>query len=72
MNFVKCFDGFKLHQNTSLHQQIRCKFTHYNSVIMDLNAILLDNLQPRFAKFMSQRIFVDFFQKSIANVLPTV
>lgn len=67
MNFVQCFYSFKLNQNISFHKQINYKFTNHNTIIMDLDTVLLYNLQTRFPQFMSQCIFIDLFQKSISQ-----
>lgn len=48
MSFVKGFDCLDLDHNTILYQQVSKKLAYYNTIVPDLDRMLLQHLQACF------------------------
>jgi len=64
MSAIKGLDCLHLDQNEPLHKKVGLIVAHIDAVIEDLDALLLDHLDLRFAQFVGKRILVDLFQKA--------
>jgi hypothetical protein len=69
MSAIKGLDSLHLDQDAPLHKKVGFVVAHIDAVIEDLDALLLDHLDLRFAQLVGKRILVYLLQKPWAQFI---
>jgi hypothetical protein len=64
MNIIECSDRLQFNEHRILNQQIDSVLANDDTVVPDNDSALLRNDEPRLAKFMRERIFINLLEKS--------
>ena len=67
MHFIKLSHCLYLHQHRIINQNIREIFSDDLSFILHMDTVLLSDRKSEFAKFQSQCVFINLFEKSTAQ-----
>jgi len=67
VNVVQRRDRLDLDDDTSLDQEIGDKVTHENILVTNFDPVLLRNMDSSLPEFYSERVLVNFFEKSRAK-----
>jgi hypothetical protein len=63
MSVIKGLDGLDLDKDTAFHKKVGFIVANVDTVLEDLDALLLDHLDLCFAQFVGKRILIDLLQE---------
>jgi hypothetical protein len=64
MSAIERMDGLHLDDHAPIHDKVGFIVAHIDTVIVDLDALLLDHLDFRLPQLVGKRVLVYLFQKS--------